>query len=106
MSQGFKRRCCRTNRSVDRRCFETDTQLGFPGSVDDVRIYNYPLSLDEIIEVYREMKDKDVCARFPELDIAGPTGVGPEHRDCRVDLYDLAVLAENWLDSNVVRNVD
>ncbi len=86
--------------------FEADTQLGFTGSVDDVRIYNYPLSLDEIIEVYREIKDNDVCARFPELDIAGPTGVGPEHRDCRVDLYDLAVLAENWLDSNVVRNVD
>lgn len=84
---------------------ETDTQLNFTGSVDDVRIYNYPLSLDEILGAYREMQDRDVCTGFPELDIAGPTGVGPEHRDCRVDLYDLAPLAENWLDSNIVKHV-
>ncbi|HOQ04768.1 MAG TPA: hypothetical protein PKY88_06110 [Anaerohalosphaeraceae bacterium] len=30
-------------------------------------------------------------------DIAGPNGIGGNNRDCRVDLYDLAEVAVNWL---------
>ena len=30
-------------------------------------------------------------------DVAGPGGSGDEFRDCKVDLYDFAELALNWL---------
>jgi len=34
---------------------------------------------------------------YLDMDRAGPAGSGPAHRDCRVNLYDLAYLAEQWL---------
>ncbi len=72
----------------------TGSYYNYLGSVDDVRIYNYPLSPSQIAEVYREMKGGWICLGVPAMDTTGPEGVS----DCRVDIYELAAYAEAWLD--------
>jgi hypothetical protein len=61
----------------------------FNGAIDDIRIYNYPLSQTEIAQL----------ACIPEYapigDVTGPAGVP----DCTVDVYDLKGLSEHWLES-------
>lgn len=40
-------------------------------------------------------------------DIAGPEGAGDEYRDCKIDLYDFAEMALNWLAcSNTIEGCD
>ncbi len=80
----------------------TDAEFNYHGTVDDVRIYNYPLDSEQILQIHSEINDENVCVEFPALDIAGPEGVGPEYRDCRVDIYDFAAMVETWLNCNLV----
>lgn len=72
----------------------TQSYYNYLGSVDDVRIYNYPLSPDQIAEVYREMKGGWICMKIPAMDTTGPEGVS----DCQVNLYEIAAYAETWLE--------
>ncbi len=58
---------------------------GFNGALDDVRIYNYALSADEVRWL--------LCARPPRGDL---------NRDCRVDFVDFAILASSWLDCGLM----
>lgn len=69
----------------------------YNGDVDDVRIWSYPLTAREIATVYTDFVPGDpLCVPAPRFDVAGPSG--DDVPDCRVDLYDLAVLArEEWL---------
>lgn len=71
----------------------------FNGQLDDVRIYNYALNAYDVLDLFFEVfpNADPVCVAYPEFDIAGPTGVGPEHRDCKIDLYDLIPIASSWL---------
>ncbi|MEJ5259234.1 MAG: LamG-like jellyroll fold domain-containing protein [Anaerohalosphaeraceae bacterium] len=68
----------------------------FEGHLDDVRIYNYALSIEEVAQVYYAMTGLGVCllSHTGEYDLTGPAGVP----DCVVDLYDLAAFASFWLD--------
>jgi hypothetical protein len=50
------------------------------GSIDDVRVYDYALSADEIMQL--------VCTDPPPGDVNG---------DCEVDFVDLAIVMSNWL---------
>jgi hypothetical protein len=76
------------------------------GSLDHVRLYDIVLSDFEIAQIaIEDMVEMDSCYpdRFPAEqaipgDISGPEGVP----DCRVDLFDVAVLANSWLvDANL-----
>ncbi len=75
----------------------------YDGLLDDVRIYSYPINAYEVAELYTSFTPGfEICVEYPGLDVAGPNGVGNEFRDCKVDLYDFAVFAQEWLECNVV----
>ncbi|MCX5637056.1 MAG: hypothetical protein NTX52_05095, partial [Planctomycetota bacterium] len=61
----------------------------YSGLLDDVRIYNYELKPIEVAGLYAEMTGA-FCFAPITADLNG---------DCKVDLYDVADLASQWLDS-------
>ena len=70
-------------------------QRSFFGDLDDVRLYNYSLTPDEVYELYARRTGEGGCV-LPyayALDRSGPNGFP----DCRIDLFDYAVLAGQWL---------
>lgn len=72
----------------------------YDGDLDDVRIWSYPLTAREVATVYTDFVPGDpLCVPEPMFDVAGPAG--DDIPDCKVDLYDLAVLAgQEWLICN------
>jgi hypothetical protein len=66
----------------------------FNGAIDDIRLYNYPLSQTEITQL---VTGNENCILEYALmyDVSGLYGVP----DCTVDIYDLAGLAEHWLEN-------
>lgn len=61
----------------------------FKGSVDDLKILNYPLIAEDIAQTYYDVTGKKVCLYGnPALDLSG---------NCIVDLADLMMLAADWL---------
>lgn len=64
----------------------------FPGIADDLRIYNYALSADEVIQDYYDVTGKKVCVDKPALDL---------NNNCVVDMADLTMLAASWLESGL-----
>lgn len=64
----------------------------FGGTVDDVRIFNYPVSAQSVLDMYNEFTDPDkvlcISAYASNLDANG---------DCKVDFSDLAEMVYNWL---------
>jgi hypothetical protein len=59
------------------------------GKIDDVKIYNYALTKEEIAQSYFDVSGIGVCIDSPAYDIAGD--------DCVVNLLDLAEFASDWL---------
>ncbi|MCK4999533.1 MAG: hypothetical protein KAS23_08355 [Anaerohalosphaera sp.] len=72
----------------------------YTGDLDDMRIYNYPLDSFEVAQLYIDfVPDADpICANRPEFDFTGPEGVP----DCKVNLYDFAEIAKEWLVCGVI----
>jgi hypothetical protein len=64
----------------------------FQGKADDMRIYNYALSAEEIIQAYYDVTGKKVCVEKPAMDL---------NSNCVVDMADLAMLAASWLESGL-----
>lgn len=60
----------------------------YAGLIDDLQIYNYAISEDEVADLYAAVAG-NYCRYVPEMDLNG---------DCRVNLGDLAVLAADWLE--------
>ena len=80
----------------------SENSSAFVGLLDDVRIWNYAIDPVDAAMLYIDVNPEiEICVEYPELDIAGPDGVGDEYRDCKIDLYDLAPLASTWLECNV-----
>jgi hypothetical protein len=71
-------------------------QDAFYGILDDVRIYNYARTHRQIALDYLNVVGGDgwIC------DADGPALPRDLNNDCRVDLADLAILAQDWLESN------
>ncbi|AQQ10332.1 hypothetical protein L21SP3_02164 [Sedimentisphaera cyanobacteriorum] len=71
------------------------------GRIDDMRVFNYALSEEEIAEQFYDASEVPICitANASPGDVAGPDGTGP---DCRVDMYDFASMAQSWLDSTIL----
>jgi len=64
----------------------------FGGTVDDVRIFNHPVSAQSVLDMYNEFTDPDkvlcISPYASELDA---------NMDCKVDFADLAELVSGWL---------
>ncbi|HOT73879.1 MAG TPA: immunoglobulin domain-containing protein [Anaerohalosphaeraceae bacterium] len=70
----------------------------FPGQVDDLRIYNYRMTPEEIAQLYYEVSGIRPCIYGnPDFDISGPEGTP----DCVVNLYDFAAFAASWFESGL-----
>lgn len=65
----------------------------YVGAMDDFRVYNYPLDGYEVAELYTALAGGNICVEYP---------IGDFNRDCKIDLTDLATLAEQWLRCNWV----
>jgi Concanavalin A-like lectin/glucanases superfamily len=67
---------------------------GFMACVlDDVSIYNYAQDAATIAQTYADITQTNVCPEHPTYDLNG---------NCKVDLPDLALLAQEWLLDNTV----
>ena len=62
----------------------------FDGALDDIQVYNYALTAEQVIDVYYAETGKAICLYELQSDI---------NNDCSIDMDDLAEIAENWLDS-------
>lgn len=72
------------------------------GILDDIQIYNYAIDDAAIENIYETISGKEACLNgFPDYDLAGPEGVGFNYRDCVVDIYELAELTTEWLESGL-----
>jgi hypothetical protein len=66
----------------------------YTGHIDDVRIFNYPLSSIDVAILYTNfVEGVDVCAEYPAHDF---------NRDCIVNLDDFATVAGDWMSCNIV----
>jgi hypothetical protein len=65
----------------------------FNGQIDEVKLYNYPLSEYDIAAAYNAVSGKSVCVTS-----ARPDGKYDLNGDCVVNLGDLAEIAAQWLD--------
>lgn len=65
----------------------------YVGAMDDFRLYNYPLDGYEVAELYTSLAGGKICVEYP---------IGDFNQDCKIDLTDLATLAEQWLRCNWV----
>ncbi len=64
--------------------------LPYAGSMDDLRLYDYPLTAQEVADLYLLAPGTEhVCIAQPQFDLNG---------DCTVDLKDLAIIAGVWLE--------
>ena len=68
------------------------------GAIDDVRIYNYPLSSLAIAKLYNGLSGDTACVYDPpeyefSFDFNG---------DCVVDILDFEIIAANWANCNIV----
>ncbi len=68
------------------------------GAIDDFQIYNYALDMDEVAGMYFDYTGVKTCLYRPAWDLSGPDGT----QDCQVDLYDLEVIVESWLESGLI----
>jgi hypothetical protein len=80
-----------------------DATTVYNGLLDDVRIYSYAIDAYEAAALYADFTPgTEICVEYPGFDVAGPDGAGDEFRDCKVDLYDFAVFAQEWMQCNRV----
>jgi len=63
------------------------------GLIDELSIWSYPLSKQEIGQIYADISGKSVCIEEVEYDFNG---------DCKVTLSDFAMFSQAWLNTNIV----
>jgi hypothetical protein len=76
---------------------ERSTSNHYKGMIDDIRIYDYQLSPDEIKLIYQGLPlpstpADEVCYENPPGDL---------NEDCKVNFLDFQMLASGWLESNL-----
>ena len=86
--------------------FQVDVYDGQHTSSDTLTVYVNSTSCTASNE-YATQNPSEPEGFFRFGDIAGPDGSGDAYRDCKVDLYDFAELAVNWLNcSNIFESCD
>jgi len=73
---------------------ENPANFFFNGLIDDVRIYNYALTQEEVATQYTDIVGPACIYGNPPFDVTGPDG----EPDCAVDLLDFAEFASHWLE--------
>lgn len=77
--------------------FGAEDQTGmvaYEGHIDDVRIFNYPLSSIDVALLYTDfVEGVNVCAEYPAYDL---------NEDCIINLDDFAMVAGDWMSCNIV----
>ena len=68
----------------------------FNGQIDDIRVYNYARSQEEIIDLYYEMLETAVCLTPNHYDF---------NDDCIVDVSDFASFAADWLNCGLYPDI-
>lgn len=72
----------------------------FNGAIDDVRIYNYAKDRYAVVDLYYDVLGIPVCLNPDNVslsfDVAGG-GLAGDQPDCKVNLVDFAVFAQEWL---------
>lgn len=68
----------------------------FSGQIDDLKIYNYAFTSEDIAQEYLGVEGGWIC------DTDKPELAYDFDKNCQIDLGDLAVFAATWLDSNRV----
>ncbi len=89
-------RAYHTFAGVNFSAFDTEFYVGdvrgrsqpFAGSVDDLRLYDYPLTPKQVANLYITVMGGSICVQRPAMDF---------NNDCVVDVNDLAELVDNWL---------
>ncbi len=75
-------------------------ELPYDGLLDDVKIYNYAVTAQDVVDMYNTFADPDkilcISEYSQEFDVSGPSG----EPDCVIDEYDMAILINNWLEDN------
>ncbi|OXU15792.1 LamG-like jellyroll fold domain-containing protein [Sedimentisphaera salicampi] len=71
------------------------------GVFDEIKMYNYALSSDEVAEQYYQITGETVCTE-PE----SPVLQFDFNGDCKVDLADFALMAGDWNESNLYPQLD
>ncbi|AQT68060.1 Laminin G domain protein [Anaerohalosphaera lusitana] len=61
----------------------------FNGLLDELKVYNYSMTAEQIAEVYYQYTGIATCVNPPAMDLTG---------DCVVDIADMAEFAGSWLD--------
>jgi len=69
-----------------------DVENEFAGQIDDLRIYNYALTAEEVMRVQQglPLEDRFVCTGKPDADL---------NYDCVVNFLDFARFAVQWMDT-------
>ncbi|ARN56325.1 LamG-like jellyroll fold domain-containing protein [Sedimentisphaera salicampi] len=82
---------------------ETNGQLGNPGLgvFDEIKMYNYALTNDQIAQQYHEIMGGDFCTDPYSEDLKYDF-----NGDCKVNLADLAMFALDWNESNLYPQLD
>ncbi len=69
--------------------------LPYEGDIDDVRVYSYALTYDQVSQLYFDGSGEPACrADVGVFDVTGPT---PGVPDCMVDILDVREFASDWL---------
>jgi len=65
----------------------------YAGLIDEVSIWNYALTKEEIGHMYADLSGQSVCVADVEYDL---------NDDCVVNLGDFALMAQAWLNTNII----
>ncbi|HPP55068.1 MAG TPA: immunoglobulin domain-containing protein [Anaerohalosphaeraceae bacterium] len=78
---------------------QTGTPPNFNGLIDELKIYNYAKTAEEIAREYMAVRtDVESICNMESYDLAD----WDYNSNCRIDLPDLAEIAERWLDNYLV----
>lgn len=77
----------------------------FTGLIDEIEVYNYALTVDDVAIAYEGYTGEDTCVYPPALDFTGPDDSNEDgvfDADCVVDIYDFAYFASSWLECGLI----
>ena len=69
----------------------SDGNLAFNGVLDDIRIYNYALSAEDVADIWYDVTGEPICVHPPDAAF-------DQDGDCLVTLADFAAFAGHWLE--------
>jgi hypothetical protein len=64
-------------------------KFGYTGSIDDVRIYTYALTQNEVAQMYYDVTGQGGCLDYQNS--------SDYNKDCRVNFKDFEIFAQNWM---------